>query len=111
TEESASETWTAADAEIGSRPSDRPVGGHDPSGPDPAPSPISVAHQLGVAYELQLDAAARSAGAHYTPDDVAMELTRRVMGDVTDSAGATVWDPACGGGAFLLAAAETLRLA
>lgn len=73
-----------------------------PVGPDAV---LRSAHLLGLQYEAQLDAGARSAGAHYTPLDVALGLGELVVvGEPAE-----VWDPSCGGGAFLLAAAEVLR--
>ncbi len=80
-------------------------------------SALEHAQRLGVRYEQLLEPEARSAGAHYTPADVALHLVRRVVepvlapavGDGRPAATPpTVWDPACGGGAFLLAAAEVL---
>lgn len=60
----------------------------------------------------------RSQGAHYTPAPVAAEVVRIAIdsflsrrggdGDASESAAVTVWDPTCGGGAFLLAALELL---
>lgn len=64
---------------------------------------------LGCLYEALLDDAWRDAGAHYTPADVAAALTA-VAAPAAWLADrpVTVWDPACGGGAFLLAAADAL---
>jgi len=68
---------------------------------------------IGQLYEAELAPEARSAGAHYTPVDVAERLVALVIpeGELLMGAGGapgTVWDPACGGGAFLLAAADAL---
>lgn len=62
---------------------------------------------LGPLYEGLLDPTARRArGAHFTPSQVARGLTRVAAADAP--ATARVFDPAVGGGAFLLAAAEIL---
>lgn len=84
---------------------------------------------LGALYEAALAPEARFAGAHYTPVDVAARLTALVLPRVAvhgDRPTGTplggrcegrpgplprVWDPACGGGAFLLAAADALLAA
>ncbi len=66
---------------------------------------------LGRIYEAALAPEARSAGAHYTPDDLARRLVDLVIGPSRLGAGPRVWDPACGGGAFLLAAADALLAA
>lgn len=64
---------------------------------------------LGVLYEALLAPEAREAGAHYTPAAAARGLVAAALaGAALDPAEATVWDPACGGGAFLLAAADHL---
>lgn len=74
---------------------------------------------LGWAYEALADEHQRRQGLHYTPRDLAERLVALGvdgldlrLGDV-DPAGAafTVCDPACGGGAFLLAAARRLTAA
>ena len=71
---------------------------------------------IGRLYEAALDPDARSAGAHYTPADVAERLVALVIPRTHPLVGAEgapgrVWDPACGGGAFLLAAADALLVA
>lgn len=64
---------------------------------------------LGALYEATLTSPARKDGAHFTPSTVAAGVTG-LLGPLVgpDLSGATVWDPACGGGAFLLAAADAL---
>lgn len=67
---------------------------------------------LGRLYESLLDRHDRDAGAHYTPVEVAEHLVEVALAGVADSedpSTVSVWDPTCGGGAFLLAAAEGLR--
>lgn len=65
---------------------------------------------LGTLYEAALAPGARDAGAHYTPSDVAARVVGLIAGPAADlGAAPRVWDPACGGGAFLLAAADALR--
>jgi hypothetical protein len=81
--------------------------------------PATGPNALGRRYEAALAPEARAAGAHYTPADVAARLADLVLApgagagwhraDVPPSA--RVWDPACGGGAFLLAAADALLAA
>lgn len=67
------------------------------------------ARALGAAFERSLGTADRSAGAHYTPHDVARHLAEIVIGPVLgERPRPAVWDPACGAGAFLLAAADVL---
>lgn len=69
---------------------------------------------LGERYEQALAPEARAAGAHYTPVDLASRLAALVIpgpggtGGPPPRAPARIWDPACGGGAFLLAAADAL---
>lgn len=66
-------------------------------------------HDLGPAYESLLSDDARALGAHFTDPGLARALVDRAAPRAWLSAGArTVWDPACGGGAFLLAAADAL---
>lgn len=75
-----------------------------PSRPVAPPSARSVV----AGYEQSLsDRARRDGGVHYTPPEVAdpvLELAMAAFGGVPR----TVCDPACGGGAFLLSAADHL---
>lgn len=70
---------------------------------------------IGAVYEAALADEVRSSGVHYTPPDVAARLVR--LAGLAEPAmesrypAASVWDPACGGGAFLLAAADALHRA
>lgn len=48
-------------------------------------------------------------GAWYTPAELAAALVERALRDAEAAARGPVADPACGGGAFLLAAADRLR--
>ncbi len=77
---------------------------------EPPPGLITDAWDLGTVHEATLDAARRrSSGVHYTPRSVASGLARIAL-DAADST-TTVCDPAVGGGAFLLAAADVLSRA
>src|SRR5690349_20469702 len=63
---------------------------------------------LGRAYEASLTPERRRRdGVHYTPADVADGLVAIAL-DGLSTASPLVCDPACGGGAFLLAAARAL---
>ncbi len=69
---------------------------------------VQEAYDVGLRYEATLDRRARDLGAHYTPPAVArglvdLALDRRRPGTVR-----CVVDPTCGGGAFLVAAADAL---
>jgi adenine-specific DNA-methyltransferase len=66
------------------------------------------AYEVGLAYEATLSPAARRDGAHYTPPDVAAGLATRALDLLDRRALPRCWDPACGGGAFLVAMAEEL---
>ncbi|MEO7428677.1 MAG: N-6 DNA methylase [Acidimicrobiales bacterium] len=60
--------------------------------------------ELGTLLEATIDAPQREArGAHYTPEHLARDLVARALVGHRDP---TVCDPACGGGALLLAAAR-----
>jgi hypothetical protein len=64
--------------------------------------------ELGRAYELSMPASRRHRyGVHYPPPDVADGLVRLAL-DGSAVAEPLVSDPACGGGAFLLAAGRAL---
>jgi len=69
---------------------------------DKAASTLSP-HELGILYEASRNPkTAKKEGLFYTPQWLAMELTKKTL---QTTAGA-ILDPACGGGAFLLAAFE-----
>ena len=87
---------------------------------------LRAAAVLGEDYESALPSPARAAGAHYTPMDLACGLVAIATGGLCDPGAAgnegdataaaapqgrppRIWDPSCGGGAFLLAAAEWLK--
>lgn len=93
----------------------------------PVPHHVDGARALGLLYEASLPDDERRAGAHFTPGAVAAGLATLVglrSPEARTSAGRSpggglpggpsavapprVWDPACGGGAFLLAAADAL---
>lgn len=98
--------------------------------PLPAPAPVDLAPLLSALPGDPLDAfaalwpallddaggaaagARRRAGAYYTPDALALALVRAVAAATGLPAAApplTVWDPACGSGAFLAAALAAAR--
>ena len=80
------------------------AGRDDPDGPE----------ALGLAHEALAGHDERRRGVHYTPAPLARRLAAVGLGAVARGRGAaadgppTVCDPACGGGAFLLAAARAL---
>jgi hypothetical protein len=76
---------------------------------DVPPPPTGAGPELlGAAYEATVDAAnRRRAGVHYTPSALARRLAELALDGLVDGSVA-VCDPACGGGAFLLAAGEVL---
>lgn len=83
------------------------------AGPMPSPSLLGPLYEVGLARRQR-----RGGGVFYTPADVADRLTAMALeqlpggNSVTDRAmPPLVVDPACGGGAFLLAAARHLALA
>lgn len=80
------------------------------AGLDP-PEALADAWLPGRVYEALLGIDERhAAGVHYTPRRIATGLTAWATADGSAlTAGALVCDPAVGGGAFLLAAAELLR--
>lgn len=75
------------------------------------PSQVSPADALGLIYEALLSADHRKgAGSHFTPRMVATLLSELAIPVPIDRPPrGAVLDPACGGGAFLLAAARRLR--
>lgn len=91
-----------------------------PEGPElPAaalpPPGAEVPDALGWAYEALADPTQRRRGLHYTPSAVADRLVAVGLAARTraegEGLGPVVCDPACGGGAFLLAAARALAAA
>jgi predicted RNA methylase len=80
---------------------------------DGADAPTCSAHdpvQLGTAYEVLRAEGRRAAGRYYTPAALAAAVVARACAAVSsrDASQWTVCDPACGGGAFLLAALDVL---
>ena len=76
-------------------------------GPDPAGARAGPAEALGEALEAATDGRRRRAqGLHVTPGWLAEDLVARAVDRPT-----SVCDPACGGGVFLVAAAERLHRA
>ncbi|MBE7482535.1 MAG: N-6 DNA methylase [Polyangiaceae bacterium] len=64
---------------------------------------------LGQLYEVLLEAGGRKrSGSYFTPGALALQVTRAALSARGDTLPASVCDPALGGGAFLLAAAEEL---
>lgn len=77
-------------------------------GLDVPPGLVADPWDLGIVLEATHDAASRRRGGiHYTPRPVASGLAAIALADADSDI--TVCDPSVGGGAFLLAAAETLR--
>jgi hypothetical protein len=68
----------------------------------------AAAYEVGRRYEATLSDAARRDGAHYTPPDVVEGLVARAF-ELASGAPRACWDPACGGGVFLVALAEALH--
>ncbi len=65
---------------------------------------------LGMAFETILAPQdRRQQGAHYTPPHVADEIVGLALRRLPGGSLPVVWDPTCGGGAFLLAAARALH--
>lgn len=73
-----------------------------------AQSSLTDAYGIGRRYEDGLDAVARRRGAHFTPPAVAELLVARSFAAWDGSGFPVVCDPSCGGGVFLVAAAEAL---
>ena len=64
---------------------------------------------LGVVWEVLLAPdEKRAQGAHFTPRPVAERLVELTLAECADIP-RTVWDPSCGGGAFLLAAVRAIE--
>lgn len=112
-------------AATGSRPVQEAVDRAWPVGPELSPAALpapagALPDALGWAYESLADRSQRRRGLHYTPRAVADRLVAVALdGIAVDGpvaghhravapAAVTVCDPACGGGAFLLAAARWL---
>lgn len=66
---------------------------------------------LGLAWErLMSRGQKRTHGAHFTPSELANDVVARTLdGRFAKGVPARVWDPAAGGGAFLLAAARAIE--
>lgn len=64
---------------------------------------------MGAAHEANLTTEARRRGAHYTPPEIALRIARLAL-DAFESGRfpRRVIDPACGGGAFLIAVGDIL---
>ena len=90
-------------------------------GDPPTPTPVLAAlaeldvdytvDLLGVVWEQLLGRAdKRSQGAHFTPRDVADRIAQIAFEHLSEPSlpGVRIWDPSCGGGAFLLSAARWL---
>jgi Eco57I restriction-modification methylase len=97
-------------------PTAGPVGaaGADVPGEDHPDEGVDPAAAVGAALEAATDDGRRRAqGLHVTPGWLAVDLVARALpgprGREARPGGPTVCDPACGGGAFLLAAAGRLR--
>ena len=74
--------------------------------------PLQACYQLSATYTAMLPAALRSAwGAYYTPPALTDRLLTLAVEAGVDWATARVFDPACGGGAFLLPVALQMRTA
>ncbi|NLA34211.1 MAG: SAM-dependent DNA methyltransferase [Actinobacteria bacterium] len=73
--------------------------------------PRTSAYEIGERYEQSLSDRERRLGAHFTPADVAEALVARAWEahDHDVAAGPVFCDPSCGGGAFLIAAANRLH--
>lgn len=87
------------------------VGGEEPvhrefADPGVAPDRLGAVHEALVAIEER-----RAQGVHYTPAAVADAIVRLAVDELVDAelGSGVVIDPACGGGAFLLATARLLR--
>lgn len=72
------------------------------------PGEPRAAVAIGQSYEASLSDVARRAGAHYTPPDVARGLVEVALDHWEGRGRPRIEDPTCGGGAFLVAAADAL---
>ncbi len=86
------------------------VGGNAPGDGSQTVGPADVGADLAVALEAATDPAVRRAnGLHVTPRWLADQLVARAVDGLEGLPAISVCDPACGGGAFLLAAARRLE--
>ncbi|MFN8053485.1 MAG: N-6 DNA methylase [Acidimicrobiales bacterium] len=69
---------------------------------------LREAYAVGERHEAGLDRTARELGSHFTPSDVAETLLRLALEAWQGPGHPVVCDPSCGGGVFLVAAAEWL---
>lgn len=76
---------------------------------DPVDSLAGDGWSFGAKFEASLGAEDREKGVWFTPRVLAEALTRWAAGFLAPEGHPTCLDPACGGGAFLLSAAELLR--
>ena len=73
---------------------------------------LEAAHFISSLYSVLLDTSERSRlGAFYTPPALVNRLLELAEGAGLDWSNARVLDPACGGGAFILQAADRMRAA
>lgn len=72
------------------------------------PDPTRRPYAIGLAYESSLGEADRRSGAHYTPPSVAYVVAGLAIERWRGHGVPAVHDPACGGGALLVAAADRL---
>lgn len=73
-------------------------------------TPTTSAYEIGERYEASLSERERRLGSHFTPADVAEALVARAWAAHAQPGGdgPVLCDPSCGGGAFLVAAANLL---
>jgi hypothetical protein len=101
--------WTLATGLEPASDGDRvPAQGLD-ARPRPEPAGAEIAAAIGAGLEAATDTGRRRVqGLHVTPPWLAERLAGLALPDDAATRDATVCDPACGGGALLLAAAERL---
>lgn len=82
----------------------------------PAEPPAAIPHSfavpelLGMAWEAMMAAEnRRQQGSHFTPPEAAAAIVQLARERLSVDTVPVVWDPTCGGGAFLLAAARALH--